>query len=94
MKTLIAIPCMDQLDVRFVESLSRLQPVGDTEIAFQPSSLIYHSRNNLALKAIEGKYDYVPLLWDGAGNDVFDDARRHHFAHPLFLAQIFVGVHP
>ena len=61
MKTLIAIPCMDQLDVRFVESLSRLNPVGDVEIAFQPGSLVYHSRNNLALKAIEGKYDYV--LW-------------------------------
>ena len=61
MKTLIAIPCMDQLDVRFVESLSRLEPVGEVEIAFQPSSLIYHSRNHLALKAIEGKYDYV--LW-------------------------------
>ena len=49
MKTLIAIPCMDMLDVRFVESLSRLNPVGDVEIAFQPSSLIYHARNNLAL---------------------------------------------
>ena len=61
MKTLIAIPCMDTLDVRFVESLSRLNPVGETEIAFQPSSLIYHSRNNLALNAIEGKYEYV--LW-------------------------------
>ena len=61
MKTLIAIPCMDQLDVRFVESLSKLEPVGDVEIAFQPSSLIYHSRNHLALKAIEGGYDYV--LW-------------------------------
>ena len=61
LKTLIAIPCMDMLDVRFVESLSRLNPVGEVEIAFQPSSLIYHARNNLALKAIEGKYDYV--LW-------------------------------
>lgn len=61
MRTLIAIPCLDMIDVRFAESLSRLEPVGEVDIAFQPSSLIYHSRNNLALKAIEGRYDYV--LW-------------------------------
>ena len=85
MKTLIAIPCMDALDVRFVESLTRLQGVGEVDIAFQPSSLIYHARNNLAMKAIEGRYDYTMWLdsdmvfepdlmqrmFDSLGNDYF-----------------------
>ena len=62
MRTLIAIPCMDALDVRFVESLTRLEGVGDVDIAFQPSSLIYHARNHLAMKAIEGRYDYTMWL--------------------------------
>lgn len=62
MRTLICIPCMDTLDVRFVESLTRLEGVGEVDIAFQPSSLIYHARNHLAMKAIEGKYDYTMWL--------------------------------
>ena len=60
MKTLIAIPCMDNLPVGFVQSLLYLEKGGVT-VQFKPNSLIYDSRNLLSLTAIENQFDRV--LW-------------------------------
>ena len=60
-KTLIAIPCMDQVPAQFCQSLATLEKTGPTVVAFQVSSLIYTARNNLALMALEQEADYI--LW-------------------------------
>jgi len=62
MKTLIAVPCGDQLEANFVECLLALRPVGEVEIRLLKGTLVYDARNQLmeyAMKA--GGYDFV--LW-------------------------------
>ena len=61
MKTMIAIPCMDEIDVGFVESLIALKHVGDVTIKFLSGSLIYEAREQLAATAVNNDFDYV--LW-------------------------------
>lgn len=61
MKTLIAIPCMDNLPLGFVRSLLELRKNADDCICFKSNSLVYDARNILSLTAIEQKYDRV--LW-------------------------------
>lgn len=61
MKTLIAVPCMDQVPARFAQSLAMLRKVGDCAVSFQIGSLVYNSRNELARRAIQMDADYV--LW-------------------------------
>lgn len=58
-KILIAIPCMDTIPVQFCQSLSTLERVEQTVIAFQVGSLVYSSRNGLALEAIRQGADYI-----------------------------------
>lgn len=70
MKTLIAIPCMDQVPALFAQSLACLKMVGECQIAFQMGSLVYTSRNELAKFAIKNEFDYV--LWLDS-DMVFDD---------------------
>lgn len=61
MKTLIAIPCMDQVQTLFFKDmLSLIRPEG-TEVAISTSSLVYDSRNQLAKIAIDRGFDRV--LW-------------------------------
>lgn len=59
MKTLIAVPCMDQCPTPFVQSLALLRRVGDCTLAMKPGSLIYTARNDLATRAIQMEADYV-----------------------------------
>ena len=61
LKTLIAIPCMDQVPALFAQSLVALQKIGDCHVAFQMGSLVYTSRNELAKLAMKEDFDYV--LW-------------------------------
>ena len=61
MKTMIAIPCLDQVQTEFAQSLVSLKPVGQIRHAFMASSLVYKSRNDLALIALQEKADFV--LW-------------------------------
>lgn len=61
MKTMIAIPCMDTVQMEFAESLVKMNPVGLTVPSFQSGSLIYDSRNSLARRAVDEKTDFV--LW-------------------------------
>lgn len=61
-KILIAIPCMDQVPAPFAQSLAMIQKTKDNvACAFQMGSLIYTSRNNLALQAMKTEFDY--MLW-------------------------------
>lgn len=61
MKTLIAVPCMDTVPVQFAQSLACLQKDGNISLQFNIWSLIYESRNKLALDAIKGGFDRV--MW-------------------------------
>lgn len=61
MKTLIAVPCMDQLDVAFVESLTQMQTGGQAAVQFAAGSLVYDARNRLSQIAVENDFDRV--LW-------------------------------
>lgn len=63
-KILIAVPCMDSVATGFASSLISLelrQQVGNCGHAFYTSSLIYDSRNCLAIEALKAEADYV--LW-------------------------------
>ena len=59
MKTLIAVPCMDEVPSAFCQSLAMLQKVDECALAMQMGSLVYTSRNNLATRAIQMEADYV-----------------------------------
>ena len=59
MKTLIAVPCMDQVPALFAQSLASLNRVDECAVAFEIGSLVYTSRNNLAKKAIEYGADFI-----------------------------------
>lgn len=59
MKTLIAVPSMDQVPSQFAQSLAMLNKVGECALTFQIGSLVYMSRNELAKKAIQMDADYV-----------------------------------
>lgn len=61
MKILVAVPCMDMVQTRFVFSLLRMQPVGEVEFSLTESSLIYNARNDLTRKAINEGFDRI--LW-------------------------------
>ncbi len=59
MKTLIAVPCMDQVPAQFAQSLATIQHVDQTVVAFQIGSLVYTSRNDLVKHAIVQEADYI-----------------------------------
>lgn len=61
MRTMVAIPCMDQIPTAFVRSLLGMTLVGDVEVVFASGSLVYDSRNKLSEQAIKGGFDRV--LW-------------------------------
>lgn len=59
MKILIAVPCMDQVPFTFAQSLSTLEKIGECKLAMKSGSLIYTSRNSLAMTAIQMEADFV-----------------------------------
>lgn len=61
MKTLIAVPCMDTVNALFQRSCLAMELAGTVEYSMGISSLIYDSRNRLALKAVEEGFDRI--LW-------------------------------
>jgi len=64
-KIMIAIPCADHLDVRFVKSLTdmlfRIPKDVAVAVQYHPGSLIYNARNQLAKLAVDNEFDYI--LW-------------------------------
>lgn len=61
MKTLIAVPCMDQVAAPFAQSLATIRRVGESMVSFLIGSLVWDSRNALSKIALQTKADYV--LW-------------------------------
>lgn len=61
MRTLIAVPCMDQVAAPFAHSLATLEKEGECLISMNISSLIYDARNRLATQALKVNADYI--LW-------------------------------
>ena len=59
MKTLVAVPCMDQVPAPFCYSLAQLKKVGECVLAMKAGALIYAARNELATGAIKIEADYV-----------------------------------
>ena len=59
MKILIAVPCMDQVPFTFAQSLSTLEKIGECKLSMKSGSLIYTSRNSLAMMAIQMDADFV-----------------------------------
>ena len=62
-KVMIAVPCMAQVPIEFCESLVMLEKPDNmiTKFARQAGSLVYTSRNSLALRAMQEEADYV--MW-------------------------------
>lgn len=62
MKLLVAIPCMDMMHTKFVDSLIRaFKDYPEATIEFGASSLIYDTRNQFIAKALDGGYDRI--MW-------------------------------
>ena len=61
MKTLIAVPCMSQVNAEFCSSLAMMQKEGQCVLEMKIGSLIYDARNSLCSTAIKIGADYI--LW-------------------------------
>ena len=59
MKTLIAIPCMDNVAAPFAHSLATMEKTGECVISMNISSLIYDARNQLAAQALKAEAEDV-----------------------------------
>lgn len=79
MRTLVAVPCMDNVAAPFAHSLSSMKNEGECFISFIIGSLIYESRNNFCKQALKTKADYV--LWLDSDmvfeSDVMERMHRH-----------------
>lgn len=62
MKVLVGIPCMDNMPMLFVNSLIGLQMPPETEYCFYANSLVYESRNQLSLMAINKNAEYLLMI--------------------------------
>ena len=61
MKTMVAMPCMDQIQTETVQCLLHMKQVGDVRFDLLSCSLVYKSRTDLGLLALKEKQDFV--LW-------------------------------
>ena len=52
MKTIIGVPCMDQVPAPFCHSLAQLRSVDETQLVIKTGALVYTSRNSSATMAI------------------------------------------
>lgn len=59
---LIAVPCMETVDVQFVQSVINIERVGRMHLEFLPGNLVYIARDILAAKAVAAKTDYIMWL--------------------------------
>ena len=61
MKTMVCVPCGDNMAPEFVKSLVRMQKKGEVVYEFVQSSILFKNRNELAERAIAENTDYT--LW-------------------------------
>ena len=107
MKTLIAIPCMDAVQMEFCQSLVNMRTVGEIQYGFTSCSLIYHARTQLCRMAMEAGADYVlwldsdvifkpslmeDLMEDIQGNDIV--TAIYHMRRPPFRPVIWKNIEP
>lgn len=59
MKILIAVPCMDQVPVPFCYSLAQMDKPEGCSLTMKSGSMIYSSRDSLAITAFQNDYDYI-----------------------------------
>jgi len=59
MRTLIAIPCMDQVNASFFESMMYLRRTSEDGLAIIKGSLIYDARNKIGEIAEANKAEYI-----------------------------------
>ena len=94
MKTLIAVPVYDAIKPESMTGiLSNFQK--DVAIAVEARSLVMDARNNLAVRALEGGYDYI--LWCDADMDIpkgavaqlIKDAEDHEFVSGIMFKRCF-----
>lgn len=79
MKTLIAVPCMDQVAALFAQSLAMLRKTEDTIFGMQIGSLIYTARNDFAKMVISQNADAL-LFFDSDVTfepDVLEKMEQH-----------------
>ena len=62
MKTLVGIPCMDKVDTLFMVSLLGMHRVGQTHVDIKKGSMIFDSRNQIAVDAIKNDADRVLMI--------------------------------
>lgn len=55
----IAVPCMDMVKTDFMASLMGLKNNGNTSIAIEAGSLVYHSREKLLVSAMDHNADFI-----------------------------------
>ena len=60
-RVMIAIPCLNTVNTAFFNSVMHMQNNGNTCLTIESNSLIYDARNNLTVKAMDAKADYI--LW-------------------------------
>ena len=96
-KLLIAVPTLDYIHRKFVESLTGLTKYLESngpefDVHFEGCTLVYISRDNLARKAIEG--DYSKVLWLDA-DMVFEKGiyEKLLYSHKDFVSAIYRGRH-
>lgn len=61
MKTMVCVPCMDTVQTDFMRSLINMRHKGEVVHEFLTGSMVYHSRNELAQKAVDENTDFT--LW-------------------------------
>ena len=88
MKILIAVPCMDMLHTKFVNCLLNVRLDEQYTIEFGASSLIYDTRNQFIVKAIDGGYDR--MIWFDS-DMVFDAATIAYLNQDLDKGYDFVA---
>lgn len=79
MKTLIAVPCMDEVATPFAMSLATLTREGECVISMVANSMIYDSRNKIAAQAIEAGADYV--MWIDSDMTFLPDTLQRMLRH-------------
>lgn len=110
MKLLIAIPTLDFMHYRFVESLTKLicklsEDGIDYKVEFKSGTLVYHAREKLAIMAWQEGFTHV--LWFDADmvftEDIFDDLSFHdkdfvsgicHGRRPPHSSCLFSSIEP
>ena len=59
MKTVIAVPCMDQVPAPFCQSLAQLEKVGDCSLMMKSGSLVYTARDDIATRTVTSDFDFI-----------------------------------